>query len=112
MKKNKTQTNIQIKSLQNLFNPKTLHKKYYTNPYNKNQKSKIPLKKQNLPPSFFLKPSKPKQKNNLIKSLTSTLPNNFLHSFHHTPKLNTLSSNTLNSILKNHNFQKLLNIKQ
>lgn len=106
------QSGVQMKSLQDLFDPRTLHEKCCADPSSKNRGSKIPLRKRNLPPSFFLEPSRLEQRDNLLESLTSALPDDFFHSLHRSPDLDTLSSDTLDSILGNNDFSEFPNTGQ
>ncbi|XP_048777146.1 uncharacterized protein LOC125681206 [Ostrea edulis] len=112
VRRGNTQSGLQMKSLQALFDPRTLHEKCCADPCSKSQGSKVPLRKRNLPPSFFLEPSKLENKDNLFESFASVLPDELLNSLNRAPDLDTLSSDTLDSILGNNDMQDLLNIGQ
>jgi hypothetical protein len=110
VRRGSTQSGLQMKSLQALFDPRTLHEKCCADPCSKIQGSKVPLRKRNLPPSFFLEPSKLENKDNLLESFASVLPDELLTSLNRGPDLDALSSDTLDSILGNNDMQDLLNI--
>ncbi|XP_062569100.1 uncharacterized protein LOC134231197 [Saccostrea cucullata] len=111
VKKESTQTGRQMKSLQALFDPRTLHEKCCADPGTNTRGSKVPLRKRDLPPSFFLEPSKLEHRDNLMESLMS-VDDELLNSLNRVPDLDTLSSDTLDSILGNNDLDDFLNVGQ
>ncbi|XP_061164993.1 uncharacterized protein LOC133173945 [Saccostrea echinata] len=111
VKKETTQSGRQMKSLQALFDPRTLHAKCCADPYTNTRGSKVPLRKRDLPASFFLEPSTLENRDNLMESLMS-VDDELLNSLNRVPDLDTLSSDTLDSILGKNDLDDFLNVGQ
>lgn len=103
-----SQIGLQIKSLQALFDPRTLHEKCCSDKSTKSGPSstKPPLRKRNLPPSFFKEPS-----HDIQDGFGATLtPNEYPFNFNEisTENCHSLPSDTIESILGEADFHDLL----
>ncbi|KAL4230865.1 hypothetical protein ACF0H5_011239 [Mactra antiquata] len=103
-----SQIGIQIKSLQALFDPRTLHEKCCTDKSSKNgpSSSKTPLRKRNLPPSFFQEPTQEFQDDLNLNFALNEYPFNFNEIS--TENSNSLPQDTIESILGETDFHDLL----
>lgn len=106
-----SQIGVQIKSLQALFDPRTLHEKCCSDKSGKagNTSAKTPLRKRKLPPSFFKEPRHSVQENVLLNPFS-------LQSNEYSLSVNELSvengpilpTDTIESILGQTDFHDLL----
>lgn len=110
-RKETSQIGVQIKSLQALFDPRTLHEKCCSDKSGKtgNNSSKMPLRKRKLPPSFFKEPSHNIHENILMNQF-SAQQNEYSINFHELDVGNgpSLPNDTIESILGQSDFHDLL----
>lgn len=113
-----TEIGLQIKSLQALFDPRTMHAKCGSERQDNSDKStmKTPLRKRNLPASFFEEPSKPDvnsdkpidhspndfSKSNFSSEFHSELPIDSLESILGPTDLQDILSNTWQDVMNVH----------
>ncbi|WAQ99606.1 F181B-like protein [Mya arenaria] len=107
-----SQTGIQIKSLQALFDPRTLHEKCCTEKSkHSSSSSKTPLRQRKLPSSFFKEPKKRGHRDKIIIQHDNMVPEDDIScTFNSTDsdRQVSLPIDTLESILEQNDFHDLL----